>query len=119
MLLVATFARSQGFGTAAAVPPQFPQGECMHRIITVVLLFVMVAFIAAPSVMAEDQPHMQAALESLRQAKEHLQQADHDKGGHRDKAIKNVDDAIKHVEEGMKYDNSHESKHEEMKEHKH
>ena len=90
----------------------------MHRIITVVLLFAVVAF-AAPALMAEDQPYMQAALESLRQAKEHLQQAEHDKGGHRDKAIKSVDDAIKHVEEGMKYDNTHESRKEEKKEHNH
>jgi len=91
----------------------------MHRIVTVVLLFALAAFVAAPALMAEDQPHMQAALESLRQAKEHLQQASHDKGGHRDKAIKSVDQAIKHVEEGMKYDNTHESKKEEMQEHKH
>jgi hypothetical protein len=91
----------------------------MHRIIIVVLLFAVMSFIAAPAVMAEDQPHMRAALESLRQAKEHLQQASHDKGGHREAALKNVDAAIKHVEEGMKYDNKHESKREEMKEHNH
>ncbi len=87
----------------------------MHRIVTVVLLFALAAFIAAPALMAEDQPHMQAALESLRQAKEHLQQASRDKGGHRDKAMKSVDAAIKHVEEGMKYDNTHESRKEEKK----
>jgi len=91
----------------------------MHRIVSVVLLFALAAFIAAPALMAEDQPHMQAALESLRQAKEHLQQAEHDKGGHREQAIKSVDAAIKHVEAGMKYDNKHESKKEEMKEHNH
>jgi hypothetical protein len=92
----------------------------MHRIVTVVLLLAVAFFIAAPTLMfAEDQPHMQAALESLRQAKEHLQQAEHDKGGHREKAIKSVDAAIKHVEEGMKYDNTHESRKEEKKEHNH
>ena len=92
----------------------------MHRILSVVLMFAVVAFIAAPTLsFADDQPHMQAALESLRQAKEHLEQASHDKGGHRDKAIKSVDAAIKHVEAGMKYDNTHESKKEEKKEHSH
>ena len=91
----------------------------MHRIVTVVLLFAVAAFVAVPAVLADSQPHMQAALESLRQAKEHLQQAEHDKGGHREKAIKNVDQAIKNTEAGMKYDNTHESKKEEMKEHKH
>jgi FlaG/FlaF family flagellin (archaellin) len=92
----------------------------MHRIMTVVLLLAVVAFFTAPVMsFADDQPHMHAALESLKQAKTHLEQAEHDKGGHRDKAIKSVDAAIKHVEAGMKYDNKHESKKKEMNEHKH
>jgi len=92
----------------------------MHRIMTAVLLLAVAGFLAAPTLsFADDQPHMQAALESLRQAKEHLEQASHDKGGHREKAMKNVDAAIKNVEAGMKYDNTHESKKEEKKEHKH
>ena len=49
----------------------------------------------------EDQPHMQAALEALQQAKHHLQEAKHDKGGHRTSAIQAVNEAIKHVKEGM------------------
>lgn len=55
----------------------------------------------------EDQPHMQAALEALKQAKAHLEQAAHDKGGHRDAAIKAVNDAIKHTEEGIKFADKH------------
>jgi hypothetical protein len=58
----------------------------------------------------EDQPHMQAALEALQQAKQHLEQAKHDKGGHRVAAIKAVDAAIKHVKEGMESGEKHEDK---------
>ena len=58
----------------------------------------------------EDQPHMQAALEALQQAKHHLEEAKHDKGGHRVAAIKAVDAAIKHVKEGMEAGEKHEDK---------
>lgn len=51
---------------------------------------------------AADQPHMQAALDALKQAEQHLAQAKSDKGGHRTAALKATRDAIKHVEEGMK-----------------
>jgi len=59
---------------------------------------------AAPSTVDdEDQPHMQAALDALKQAEKHLTEAKHDKGGHRVKALAATRDAIKHVEEGMKF----------------
>jgi hypothetical protein len=58
----------------------------------------------------EEQPHMEAALKSLREAREHLQQAVADKGGHREAAIKATDDAIKHTEMGMKYADNHKDK---------
>src|SRR5215471_12778768 len=60
---------------------------------------------AAPTVVAddEDQPHMQAALDALKQAEQHLNEAKHDKGGHRVAALKATRDAIKHVEAGMKF----------------
>jgi hypothetical protein len=54
-----------------------------------------------------DQPHMQAALEHLRQAKGELERADVDKGGHRARAIVLVDDAIAQVEKGMAFDRHH------------
>jgi hypothetical protein len=55
----------------------------------------------------EDQPHMQAALDALKQAEQHLQEAKHDKGGHRAKALAATREAIKHVEEGMKVADKH------------
>ena len=59
---------------------------------------------AAPTTAAvdEDQPHMQAALDALKQAEQHLNEAKHDKGGHRVAALKATREAIRHVEMGMK-----------------
>jgi hypothetical protein len=56
---------------------------------------------------AEPQPHMRAALTSLRAARAHLDKAAPDKGGHRVKAIALVDDAIKETEAGIEFDNRH------------
>ncbi len=47
------------------------------------------------------QPHMRAALESLRTARSELDMAEHNKGGHRVEAIRLVDQAIHEVEQGM------------------
>ncbi len=52
---------------------------------------------------AEDQPHMQHALEALKTAKHDLEQARPDKGGHREEALKKVDDAIHQVEDGIRF----------------
>lgn len=48
-----------------------------------------------------EQPHMRAALESLKGARQQLEQAEHNKGGHREKAIKLVDRAIEQVKKGI------------------
>jgi hypothetical protein len=53
------------------------------------------------------QPHMRAALDHLRAAKTELELAEHDKGGHRAKAIVLVNDAIAQVEVGMGYAATH------------
>jgi predicted phage gp36 major capsid-like protein len=54
-----------------------------------------------------EQPQMSAALTSLRDAKQHLQNATADKGGHRNKALDLVNKAINQVELGMRYDRRH------------
>jgi hypothetical protein len=51
------------------------------------------------------QPHMQNALESLRSARHQLEIAEHDKGGHRDNAIADIDAAIGEVKAGMAFAN--------------
>jgi len=57
--------------------------------------------------LSADQPHMQAALEHLRMAKGELERAEEDKGGHRVRAIRLVNDAIVQVEKGMEHAEEH------------
>jgi hypothetical protein len=48
-----------------------------------------------------DQPHMQNALNALENAKDNLNKATADKGGHRAKALDYVRDAIDEVKKGI------------------
>lgn len=50
---------------------------------------------------APDQPHMQAALDALESARNNLDKANADKGGHRANAIQLVKDAIAEVKMGI------------------
>jgi hypothetical protein len=50
-----------------------------------------------------DQPNMEAALASLEEAKASLLKATTDKGGHRVKALKAVNDAIAEVKAGIEF----------------
>jgi hypothetical protein len=60
---------------------------------------------AAPSLAkAEGQPHMQEALDSLRAARRQLLAATPDKGGHRQRAVRLVNQAIAEVERGVRFD---------------
>lgn len=51
-----------------------------------------------------DQPYMEKAKKDLEQALNNLNKATADKGGHRNKAIGLVKDAINEVEKGIKFD---------------
>ncbi|HEY5346925.1 MAG TPA: hypothetical protein VIJ72_01940 [Rhizomicrobium sp.] len=48
------------------------------------------------------QTHMFAALDSLRSARAELNEAEHNKGGHRERAISLIDDAIGEVQAGIR-----------------
>ena len=50
---------------------------------------------------APDQPHMENALSALNNAKDNLNRATADKGGHRVKALGYVNDAIGEVKKGI------------------
>jgi len=78
-----------------------------RKIVTALFLTLVVAtgFVAGRA--TADQPHMHAALEHLRQARASLDKATPDKGGHREAAIKLVNDAIAQVEAGMAFDRRH------------
>lgn len=54
-----------------------------------------------------DQPHMQAALDKLQEARSNLEAATDDKGGHRVKALEHVNKAIDEVKQGIEYDRTH------------
>jgi uncharacterized membrane protein (DUF106 family) len=54
-----------------------------------------------------DQPRMQAARDLLKSARDNLNAATEDKGGHRVKAVEYVNKAIDEVEKGIEYDRTH------------
>ena len=79
-----------------------------RRFVIPALLMVVVlatGFVAGRA--TADQPHMNAALDHLRQARHSLERADADKGGHRDRAIELTDRAIHETEEGMRFARRH------------
>lgn len=53
---------------------------------------------------AEPHPQIKDALAALRHAKEHMEHAAHDFGGHRVEALKATDEAIRQLEICLKYD---------------
>jgi hypothetical protein len=57
-----------------------------------------------PTAAPEPHPQIREAIASLRRAKEHLEHAAHDFGGHRVEAIRATDEAIHQLEECLRYD---------------
>lgn len=53
---------------------------------------------------AEPHPQIREALGALRRAKEHMEHAAHDFGGHRVEALRATDEAIRQLEICLKYD---------------
>jgi uncharacterized iron-regulated protein len=60
-----------------------------------------VTMLTAENLFGPDQPHMQNALTALENAKDSLEKATADKGGHRGKALDYVKDAIAEVKKGI------------------
>ena len=76
--------------------------------------FVLIALLTAAvgrgallTASAEPQPKMRQALDELRVAAATLEAAEHDKGGHRAKALEHTRAAIAQVEAGIRFDNRH------------
>ena len=82
----------------------------MKKVWAAVWTLVMAAALAMPALAQEPQPHMEAALQALRTAQRELAQAEKDKGGHRARAERLVQQAIAQVEAGMHYDQAHDKK---------
>jgi hypothetical protein len=53
--------------------------------------------------LAGNQPNMEAAARTLRAARAYLDKAEHDKGGHRERAKQLTDQAIAEVDKGVAY----------------
>jgi len=66
--------------------------------LVVVMLLVGAGFAVWAAVR---QPHMIAALDHLKAARSELEMAEHDKGGHREKALDLVDRAIAQTNKGI------------------
>ena len=88
-----------------------------HLANTIAALVVALVLLVPRFAFSEDQPHMQEALGHLPAAAQELQREEHNKGGHRAKALELTQQAIRHVNEGIHYDDTHRSK-EERREHK-
>ena len=69
------------------------------------VLVLAAGFIAGQ--LSAAQPHMQAALNHLKQARTSLNRASADKGGHRERALSLVNQAIEEVDRGIQYDRRH------------
>jgi hypothetical protein len=52
----------------------------------------------------EKHPEIQAAIRHLQQAKNNLEHANHDFGGHRVKAIEHVNQALEELNQALNYD---------------
>jgi hypothetical protein len=70
-------------------------------------LVVLLVMVVPKQIAAERQPHMRAALQALRVAERHLEQAALDKGGHRAKALALAREAIREVQKGIEFGTTH------------
>jgi hypothetical protein len=72
------------------------------------LVGCLAAFLlAAACAHAVHQPHMDRALEMLGEARVALEEASHDKGGHRVRAIEEIRLAEDEVRAGIEFDQEH------------
>lgn len=75
-----------------------------RKIATVLGAFALTLAMSAGAPAEGRHPEIHAAIESLRNARAHLNAAAHDYQGHRVDAIRAVDEAIHQLEICMKYD---------------
>jgi hypothetical protein len=108
---------------AARVPKRFANQfisppTCSNRRndmkLVLILTFASLAVIVDQAL--ADQPKMETALSSLKQARESLKGASADKGGYRAQAIRSIDQAIEQVKAGIEFDRANQSKNERQKE---
>jgi len=67
----------------------------------ILLVVIPVCLLAARAVRAEEHPDMLAAQQALESARQHLQAAGHEYGGHRAKAVERVNQALEQIRLGL------------------
>jgi len=78
------------------------------RILALCATLALIAGLGAQTrQMARHEPHMSAAFGHLQQAKNELEKATATKGGHRENAMRLVDQAMAEVQAGESYDITH------------
>jgi hypothetical protein len=92
LLMTATLLFTLAFPAAAAGPktPATPAAVAVPAPAPVV--------VAVPAATPEAHPHIDEALEAMRNAKRQLETAEHDFGGHRVKSIEHLNQAIREAE---------------------
>jgi len=80
-----------------------PTSDSRLTPVAYVLIGIAIGGLAGACAVGADQPNMQAALGSLQQARSYLVQSTPNKGGHRERAINLVNQAINETEAGMAY----------------
>jgi hypothetical protein len=76
-------------------------------VVCTVLLVAIGLVYAQTHRMAIHEPHMSAAYGHLEQAKAELERATPNKGGHRERAMQAIDQAMQQIEEGEQYYQQH------------
>ena len=74
-----------------------------RRLATIALTVALTLAASEAYHVLADQPHMEAALRHLQEAKKELEMAERDKGGHRGKALELTQSAIEEVRAGIEY----------------
>ncbi len=77
----------------------------LARLLAAAVVLLALAFpLTTPANPPERHPEIRQAIASLRRAREHMEHAAHDFGGHRVEAIRATDEAIRQLEICLKYD---------------
>lgn len=74
-----------------------------RKIFTYCAVMTMLFAISSPLPAAGKHPQIEDALKALQNAKDHLEHASHDFGGHRVDAIKAIDEADRQLKICMQY----------------
>jgi len=82
---------------------QIQEETVKHKLMSAFAVIALMLAVSSPSPAFGKHPEIEDALHALKNAKEHLQQAAHDFGGHRVDAIRAIDEADRQLRICMQY----------------